>query len=799
MNNYKDLFTGIGKLPGKYRIIIDKNACPSICPVRKIPLGVREKLKNELDRMENMQIIRKVEHPTQWVNAIVLPAKKDGSFRICLDPRPLNRVIKRAHYPLPTLTEISTKLHNATYFSKLDARSGFWMVELDDESADLCTFGTPFGRYQFLRLPYGISCASEIFHAKIRQLLEGLDGVDSFVDDIIVWGESKSQHDERLTKLLEKARAVGIKFNRDKCEFCVEQITYLGHTFNKHGMQVDKEKLRAIKEMPNPKDKLSLERFLGMVNYLSKFIPNFSELSSPLRCLLKKGSEWTWDKTHESAVERLKEALCNAPVLAIYSSNQPVVVTVDASAKALGAALLQAGRPVEFASLTLSETQIRYAQIEKDECNILIKYILNGWPKYKKDVNQKVQCHWEYRYGFEYVDGILFKDNLVFIPKELRGEMLVKIHEGHLGIDRCKRRARDVMFWKGMSRQVENTVRSCNICAKYADRPSREPMLCHSVPDLPWRKVGSDIFTLRQKNFLLLVDYFSNFIEVSPLKSISTKAVVTAMKDQFARHGIPAELITDNGPAFFSKEFRDFARKWSFKHITSSPMYAQSNGLSERAVRTVKNILKKSLDSGTDFYLGLLSFRATPRDGIGSPSQLLMGRRLNTSLPIHENKLRPERNNSTDYNKIINNHIQSKKYYDKHAHELPKLYRGDRVVVADGQLRRHMYVEAPSQHPRSYFLTDESGKRYRRNRRHIIKRILPPSSHARKNDGDNNSPDRVSLYSDAEEDYTEKGAESGMDASSSDDNAPDYSSNKAKTRKAALQARDKLKGYFSSN
>ncbi|CAH2091430.1 unnamed protein product [Euphydryas editha] len=168
IDNYSDLFHGVGKLPRKYKIILKDNVCPSVCPVRKIPLGIRDKLKSELEKMENMEIIRKVSHPTPWVNAIVLPAKKDGSVRVCLDPRPLNLAIRRAHYPLPTLTEIATKLHGAKYFSKLDARSGFWMVQLDDESADLCTFGTPFGRYQFLRLPYGISCASEVFHAKIR-------------------------------------------------------------------------------------------------------------------------------------------------------------------------------------------------------------------------------------------------------------------------------------------------------------------------------------------------------------------------------------------------------------------------------------------------------------------------------------------------------------------------------------------------------------------------------------------------------------------------------------------------------
>ncbi|XP_026318556.1 uncharacterized protein K02A2.6-like [Hyposmocoma kahamanoa] len=209
----------------------------------KIPIGVRDNLLVELSRMEKMSVIRKVSHPTSWVNAIVVAAKKDGSLRICLDPRPLNRAIRRAHYPLPTITDIAIKLEGAKYFSKLDARSGFWMVQITEQSADLCTFGTPFGRYQFLRLPYGINCVSEVFHAKIRQLLEDLEGVDSFVDDVIVWGATIEEHDERLKRLLEMARKVGIKFNKEKREFRTRKVTYLGHTFSADGMRVDSKKL----------------------------------------------------------------------------------------------------------------------------------------------------------------------------------------------------------------------------------------------------------------------------------------------------------------------------------------------------------------------------------------------------------------------------------------------------------------------------------------------------------------------------------------------------------------------------
>ncbi|XP_026326150.1 uncharacterized protein LOC113234842 [Hyposmocoma kahamanoa] len=353
-------------LPGKYHIVVDQSVPPVICASRKIPLSLKDRLLEELRKMEQLGVIRKVTHPTQWVHPLVIVAKKDGGIRVCLDPRELNVAVQRAHYQLPTLAELAARLHGAAYFSVLDANSGFWVVQLDDESADLCTFATPFGRYQFLRLPFGINCASEVFHGKMRQLLEDLDGVDNFIDDIIVWGKTRSEHDERLGMLLERARTINLKFNKAKCRIGLKEVTYLGHIFDANGMRPDDNKVRAIKEMPPPNDRKSLERFLGAVNYLSKFIPNYSQRAIPLTNLLKKENSWRWEHSEQKAFAELKEAVGGADVLALYDVAAPALLSVDASRDALGAVLLQGGRPVEFASRTLTDAQRRYAQVEKE-------------------------------------------------------------------------------------------------------------------------------------------------------------------------------------------------------------------------------------------------------------------------------------------------------------------------------------------------------------------------------------------------------------------------------------------------
>lgn len=840
-DKYSSLFEGLGKLPGKYSIIIDKNVQPVLSPTRKIPLGLKDKLLLELKRMEGLGVVRKVTHPTDWVNAIVLVAKKDGSIRVCLDPRPLNRAVRRAQFSLPTVTELAVKLRGASVFSVLDARCGFWMVQIDDVSADLCTFSTPFGRYQFLRLPYGISCAPEIFHAKLRQHLEDLEGVESFIDDVIVWGRTKKEHDRRLEALLERALTIGIKFNREKCKFGVSEIIYLGHKFNVDGMRADDSKVKAILEMPDPTDRKSLERFLGMVNYLSKFIPNYSESVNVLRNLLKKDTEWVWEVNHSKAVNMLKTKLASAPVLALYSTEAPVVLSVDASSVALGAVLLQGGRPVEFASLTLTDTQTRYAQIEKEmlaivfaverfrqyiygktdvtvqtdhkplealftkplvsvparlqrmmmrvqgftikviytpgkfmyvadtlsraplnelmdervseevdiqtcfvidnvsfsdakmqlikseteldiDCKHLVKFITNGWPKNRRDVNDRINVFWPYRDELHYINGVIFKGECIFIPLCLRSEMLRRVHEGHLGIERCKRRARDVMFWPGMARDVERVVRRCAACALHAPRPRRQPLALHDVPAAPWHKLASDIFEYRRKRYIILVDYFSNFVEVEELTGMSSRNIIRFMKSQFARHGIPAELVTDNGPAYSSSEFKRFMHEWEVRHITSSPHYPQSNGKSERTVQTVKNMLKKCIDSGQDFNLSLLNLRSTPRNGLDSPAQMLMGRRIKTKLPITMELLTKPVDNQLNYQSLMAQKYKGKCQHDRSAKSLKQINLGDKVTLVSNGQRKLVTIVARATEPRSYIVEDENGNRYRRTRSQLVLR-----------------------------------------------------------------------------
>ena len=220
------------------------------------------------------------------------------------------------------------------------------------------------------------------------------------------------------------------------------------------------------------------------------------------------------------------------------------------------------------------------------------------------------------------------------VPKNLQKEALSKIHAGHQGIQRCRLRARSSIWWPGISQHIEDRVKQCNTCAKEFT-PRSEPLTPSSLPEYPWQKVGSDLFMLNGLNYILLIDYFSRYPEVVELTSTSG-SIITALKSIFSRHGVPEVLVSDNGPQYASQEFTCFARKYDFAHVTSSPHFPQSNGQAERTV-------KKLLGDSEDPYTALLCYRATPLPWCNlSPSELLMGRRLRTNLPVRKEELQPK-------------------------------------------------------------------------------------------------------------------------------------------------------------
>ena len=373
LQRYPKVFSEtVGQLEGKYRIKVDSTVNPVQHAPRRVPVALRDRLKSELDKMVEQEIIHPVTTPTSWVSSLVVVAKPNGKLRLCLDPKDLNKAIQREHYPLPTIEDVATRLHGAKVFTKLDVRNGFWHVRLDEESSFLTTFNTPFGRYRWRRMPFGIRSASEVFQRKMHELIEGMSNVEVVADDFVVVGYGKTHeeatrdHDATLKAFLERCEAHGLKLNIDKLELRQTEVPFIGHVATGEGISVDPAKVKAIRDMPTPTDKAGVQRLLGLVQYLSKFLSNLSDMTKPLRELMQQDVEWDWGDGQARALERLKHAVTTTPVLRYYSLDDEVTVQCDASQSGLGAALLQNGQPIAYASRALTSAETRYAQIEKE-------------------------------------------------------------------------------------------------------------------------------------------------------------------------------------------------------------------------------------------------------------------------------------------------------------------------------------------------------------------------------------------------------------------------------------------------
>jgi len=264
---YPDVFEGIGCLDGEHDISIDASIKPVIHPPRRVPLSMMDRVKNELERMESVGIIRKVNQPTMWVNSMVCVKKRDGSVRICLDPKDLNRTVRREHHKIPTLEDIALRFNGMKHFTILDMKHGYWHICLSPESFLLITFNTPFGRYCYKRLLFRLHSSAEVFEKRVEQIFGDL-AVSIYFDDLIVADPTQAEHDNNLHKVLQRAREYNVCFNKEKFQVNRQEVNYLEHVVFVDGLKPDPNKMSAIADMPEPTDRNGVQWLLGTVNFL---------------------------------------------------------------------------------------------------------------------------------------------------------------------------------------------------------------------------------------------------------------------------------------------------------------------------------------------------------------------------------------------------------------------------------------------------------------------------------------------------------------------------------------------------
>ena len=368
---FPDVFEGIGKFPGEpYKIQLDPKISPKQTPCRPVPIHLKDAFKAKIDKMLKVGVLKPVQEATPWINSFVLVKGTDQhgqpKLRICLDPTNLNKAIVREPYHFKTPEDISHLLADATVLTVLDCKKGYWHQELDEESSYLTTFNTEFGRYQYTVMPFGATVVGDVFQRKLDQCFGHLKNVIVIADDIMVVGKQQNHrdHDMALTKLLNMARECNVHLNYDKLQYKQTEVDFFGKMYTVDRRKPTQSKVKAIQEMPLPQCKKQVPSLIGMVNYLSKFSTQLSELAEPICELSKEKVPFNWGPEHDEAFHLIKKEITAAPILAYYNTNKPTILQMDASCKGLGACLLQNEKPVYFASKALTEMQKDYVVIE---------------------------------------------------------------------------------------------------------------------------------------------------------------------------------------------------------------------------------------------------------------------------------------------------------------------------------------------------------------------------------------------------------------------------------------------------
>nr|KYP35801.1 Retrovirus-related Pol polyprotein from transposon 17.6 [Cajanus cajan] len=331
----------------------------SIAPYKMSPVELVE-LKKQIEELLEKGFVRPSVSP--WGAPVLLVKKKDGSMRLCVDYRQLNKVTIKNKYPLPRIDDLMDHLVGASVFSKIDLRSGYHQIRVKGEDVPKTTFRTRYGHYEYLVMPFGVTNAPTIFMDYMNQIFHlYLDKfVVVFIDDILVYSKNKEEHEEHLKVVLQTLRERQLYAKLSKYDFWLEEVSFLGHVISSGGIAVDPSIVEAVLKWETPKSISEIRIFLALAGYYRRFIEGFSKLALPLTSLTRKGVVFVWDSKCENSFRDLKEKLTSAPVLVLPDLSKTFVVYCDASKMGLGEVLMHEGKVVSYASRQLKIHEKNY-------------------------------------------------------------------------------------------------------------------------------------------------------------------------------------------------------------------------------------------------------------------------------------------------------------------------------------------------------------------------------------------------------------------------------------------------------
>lgn len=339
---------------------------------RREPLGMKEVIKQEIEKMEKAGIIEPSNSP--WASPVVLVRKKDGTVRFCVDYRKLNDVTEKDAYPLPRIEDNLDSLQGASWFSTLDLASGYWQVEMSEKDKSKTAFCTKYGLYQFNVMPFGLCNAPGTFERLMETVLRGMQWERAvlYLDDIIIFSKDIPQHLERIEEVLQRLKDANLTLKPSKCHFFKKQVEFLGHVVSQEGVQTDPKKIKDVKEWPIPRRVKDVRSFLGLTGYYRRFIKDYGSIAKPLHELTEKTTPFVWSKERQQAFHQLKSALTSAPILGYPSAEEgdEFILDTDASNCHIGAVLSQrqgtTERVIAYGSKVLSRQERNYCVTRRE-------------------------------------------------------------------------------------------------------------------------------------------------------------------------------------------------------------------------------------------------------------------------------------------------------------------------------------------------------------------------------------------------------------------------------------------------
>lgn len=388
-NEIKEKFAIVFQSEGSTHILkfkvdfkLKDNFTPVFHRAYQMPYALKPKVEEEISRLVKTGVLKKVSHSSWASPIVVVPKKNSEDIRICVDfKKTLNLAIDTDHCTLPLPDDIYAQLSGSKVFTEIDLKNAFQQLQISPECQELLTINTHLGLFQYTKLPFGVSAAPGKFQSVMEAILGGLENVKVYLDNIFIWSYSVHDCHKKVTAVMKRLVEYNVKVNFAKCKFYKTSMEFLGHIIDANGIYPTKEKTECIRNAVTPTNLTQLKSYLGLLNYYRKFIPNLSEELKCLYDLCKNEVSFNWTQEHEQCFQKSKQFLMSNKVLHHFNPNLPIFITCDASGYGVGAVLSHGkDKPVLFVSSTLSSTEKKYSNLERESLAII--FALKKFHKY---------------------------------------------------------------------------------------------------------------------------------------------------------------------------------------------------------------------------------------------------------------------------------------------------------------------------------------------------------------------------------------------------------------------------------